>query len=62
MLRNDGEIHDLPFANGNDMNNSPSTMGKPLDPADGPGKADAEMAESDELMDAPKPPSAAGAR
>ena len=43
----DGETRDLPFFH-NDMKDQPTTTGRPLDPADGPGKADAEMAE-DEL-------------
>jgi hypothetical protein len=36
------EVADVPFF-GNDMNDSPPTTGKPLDPSDGPGKADAEI-------------------
>ena len=35
---------DVPFLK-NDMNDPAATMDKPLDPADGPGKADAEMAD-----------------
>ena len=40
------ELSDLPFV-GNDMGESMATMGKPLDPADGPGKADAELGEEE---------------
>ena len=43
----DGETRDMPFFK-NDMKDQPTTTGKPLDSADGAGKADAEMAE-DEL-------------
>ena len=46
MTHQDGEIRDLPFL-GNDMKDQLATMGKPLDPADGPGKADAELFEED---------------
>ena len=46
MTHNDGEIRDLPFL-GNDMKDEPTTMGKPLDTADGPGKADAELIHDD---------------
>jgi hypothetical protein len=53
-VNNAGEVRDVPFL-GNDMKDSPATMGKPLDPADGPGKADAELAE-DALPEAlPRP-------
>jgi len=41
------EEFDLPFV-GNDMNDSPATMDKPLDTADAPGRADSELVE-DEL-------------
>jgi hypothetical protein len=46
MTHHPGEVSDLPFLK-NDMNDSPATMEKPLDPADGPGKADAEMGEEE---------------
>ena len=49
MTNQDGEIRDIPFV-GNDMKNQPATMGKPLDPADGPGKADAELFHDEELV------------
>jgi hypothetical protein len=46
MLRQYSETEDVPFLK-NDMKDELSTMDKPLDPADGPGKADAEMAEEE---------------
>lgn len=46
MTHHYGEVSDLPFL-GNDMNDSLATTEKPLDPADGPGKADAELGEED---------------
>jgi hypothetical protein len=42
MKHQDGETEDVPFFK-NDMKDAPTTTGKALDPADGPGKADAEM-------------------
>ena len=48
MAHKDGETRDVPFMK-NDMKDQPTTTGRPLDPADGPGKADAELAESDLL-------------
>ena len=47
MKPRDGEENDLPFAR-NEMRDSLGTMGKPLDTADSPGKADSELIE-DEL-------------
>lgn len=49
MTYQNGEIRDIPFL-GNDMKDQPATMGKPLDPADGPGKADAELFHEEELV------------
>jgi hypothetical protein len=46
MTQHPVEVSDLPFLK-NDMNDSPATMEKPLDPADGPGKADAELGEEE---------------
>ena len=40
----EGEIEDIPFLK-NDLKEHGTTMGKPLDTADGPGKADAEIAD-----------------
>jgi len=51
MAHKDGEVRDVPFLK-NDMKDQPTTTGKPLEPADGPGKADAEMAEDDSLYPA----------
>ena len=42
MTHRDGEIRDVPFLS-NDMKDELPTTGRPLDPADGPGKADAEL-------------------
>jgi hypothetical protein len=44
MAKSEIETTDVPFVR-NDIKDYPKTMGKPLDPADGPGKADAEMGE-----------------
>jgi hypothetical protein len=52
-----GEVRDVPFL-GNDMKDSAPTMGKPLDPADGPGKADAELAEDELVEETPWRPGA----
>ena len=46
MNQTKGEVRDVPIF-GNDMNDSPATTGKPLDPSDGPGKADAEIGVDD---------------
>lgn len=46
MKQHRDEEFDLPFV-GNDMNDSPATMDKPLDTADAPGRADSELAEDD---------------
>jgi hypothetical protein len=40
----DDEENDLPFMK-NELRGSPGTMGKPLDTADAPGKADSELVE-----------------
>lgn len=45
------EENDLPFVP-NDMAGRPGTMGKPLDTADAPGKADSEMGEEELLLPA----------
>jgi len=50
LSSNAGEVRDIPFFK-NDMNGSTATMGKPLDTADGPGKADAELG-----VEEPPPP------
>ncbi len=42
----DRDTEDVPFMR-NDMKNQPATMEKPLDTADGPGKADAELAQDE---------------
>jgi hypothetical protein len=44
MKQHRDEEFDLPFL-GNDMNDSPGTMDKPLDTADAPGRADSELAQ-----------------
>ena len=44
MKQRRDEEFDLPFV-GNDMNDSPATMDKPLDTADAPGRADSELVE-----------------
>jgi hypothetical protein len=41
------EFRDIPFLK-NDMNSSPSTMDKPLDTSDAPGKADSEIGQEEE--------------
>jgi hypothetical protein len=41
-----GEVRELPFLK-NDMQEDVSTTGRPLDKADEPGKADAEIAEAE---------------
>jgi hypothetical protein len=46
MASKAGEVRDIPFLK-NDMKDSPSTMDKPLDTSDAPGKADSEMVEED---------------
>ncbi len=46
MKQRRDEEFDLPFI-GNDMNDSPATMDKPLDTADAPGRADSELVEED---------------
>jgi hypothetical protein len=51
MAYKGGEIRDVPFLK-NDMKDQPTTMGKPLDPADGPGKADAELSQEDPITPA----------
>jgi hypothetical protein len=45
----DQEENDLPFVS-NELRDSPSTMDKPLDTADAPGKADSELV--DETVEA----------
>jgi hypothetical protein len=49
VTHQDGEIRDIPFAR-NDMKDEAATMGKPLDTADGPGKADAELFHDEDLV------------
>jgi hypothetical protein len=49
MKHQDGEIRDVPFLK-NDMKDELPTTGKPLDPADGPGKADAELGDEIEVL------------
>lgn len=58
MKHQDGETRDIPFLK-NDMKDEPTTTGRKLDPADGPGKADGEMAE-DDLAATPTPASSLG--
>ena len=41
-----GEENDVPFV-GNELRDQPGTMGKGLDTADAPGKADSEMGEEE---------------
>ena len=44
MFHDDGEVMDVPFLK-NDMKNSLPTTERPLDTADGPGRADTELGE-----------------
>ena len=46
MKHQDGETEDVPFFK-NDMKDAPTTTGRALDPADGPGKADGELGHSE---------------
>jgi hypothetical protein len=50
-----GEVRDIPFLK-NDMKDYPSTMDKPLDTADAPGKADSEMVGDNEVLNQPALP------
>ena len=43
-----GEENDVPFTT-NELRDYSGTMGKPLDTADAPGKADSEMGEEQEV-------------
>jgi len=47
MSKREGEVREVPFLQ-NDMKNQPPTTGKPLEPADAPGKADSEWIEENE--------------
>ena len=50
MKHKDGETEDVPFF-GNDMKDAPTTTGRALDPADGPGKADGELGDSESVRE-----------
>jgi hypothetical protein len=47
---NEGEVADIPFRK-NDLKQHATTMDRPLDPSDGPGKADAELADELHLLE-----------
>jgi len=44
MPKNARDVNDFPFQK-DEMKDHPNTMGKPLDTADAPGRADSEMVE-----------------
>jgi hypothetical protein len=48
MPKPQSEENDLPFTS-NDFKDRPGTMGKALDTADAPGKADSEMGDEDHI-------------
>jgi hypothetical protein len=54
MAKNARDVNDFPFQK-DEMKDHPNTMGKPLDTADAPGRADSEMAEDNPLEERRKP-------
>jgi hypothetical protein len=52
MSKPQSEENDIPFIH-NDLRDHAGTMGKPLDTADAPGKADSEMAEDQAFPQVP---------